>query len=59
LNNYEKQVNFARFQPGQKAGHDESFFQHANHPTRPIAFWYRVAFKILTDARDHGIEIRV
>jgi len=41
LNNYEKQVNFTRYQPGQKAGHYESFFQRANHPTRPIAFWIR------------------
>jgi hypothetical protein len=41
LSNYEKQVNFTRYQPGQKAGHYESFFQRANHPTRPIAFWIR------------------
>jgi len=41
LNNYEKQVNLTRYQPGQKAGHYESFFQRANHPTRPIAFWIR------------------
>lgn len=41
MNNYEKQVNFTRYQPGQKAGHYESFFQRANHPTRPLAFWIR------------------
>jgi hypothetical protein len=41
LSNYEKQVNFTWYQPGQKAGHYESFFQRANHPTRPIAFWIR------------------
>ena len=41
MSNYEKQVNFTRYQPGQKAGHYESFFQRANHPTRPIAFWIR------------------
>jgi hypothetical protein len=37
----EKQVNFARYESGQKAGHYESFFQRANHPTRPLAFWIR------------------
>jgi len=41
LSNYERQLNFTRYQPGQKAGHYESFFQRANHPTRPIAFWIR------------------
>jgi hypothetical protein len=37
LNNYEKEVNFTRYHPGQKVGHYESFFQRANHPTQPIA----------------------
>ena len=37
----ESMVNFTRYQPGQKAGHYESFFQRANHPTRPLAFWIR------------------
>ncbi len=37
----EEQVNLARYQRGQKAGHYESFFQRANHPTRPLAFWIR------------------
>lgn len=41
MNNYEKEVNFTRYQPGQKVGHYESFFQRANHPTQPIAFWIR------------------
>ncbi len=26
---------------GQTEGHYESFFQRANHPTRPLAFWIR------------------
>src|ERR1700745_81742 len=25
----------------QPAGHYESFFQRANHPSRPLAFWIR------------------
>jgi hypothetical protein len=34
------QVNLARYR-GQRQGHYESFFQRANHPTRPLAFWIR------------------
>lgn len=34
-------ANWTRYQPGQRAGHYESFFQRANHPTRPLAFWIR------------------
>ncbi len=34
-------VNFARYAPGQKTGHYESFFLRANHPSRPLAFWIR------------------
>jgi hypothetical protein len=31
----------ARFVPGDPGGHYESWFQRANHPTRPLAFWIR------------------
>jgi hypothetical protein len=34
------QVNLTRYH-GQPHGHYESFFQRANHPTRPLAFWIR------------------
>ena len=34
-------ANHTRYQPGQQTGHYESFFQRANHPTRPLAFWIR------------------
>ena len=34
-------VNRARYRPGQRGGFYESFFQRANHPTRPLAFWIR------------------
>jgi hypothetical protein len=34
-------VNFARWVPAQRGGHYESFFQRANHPSRPLAFWVR------------------
>jgi hypothetical protein len=36
-----QQVNWTRYRPGQRRGHYESFFQRANHPTRPLAFWIR------------------
>lgn len=31
----------AEYEPGQRAGHYESFYQRANHPKRPLAFWIR------------------
>ncbi|MFI5214990.1 MAG: hypothetical protein ACHQ3O_00495 [Candidatus Limnocylindria bacterium] len=31
----------ARFVPGERTGHYESWFQRANHPSRPLAFWIR------------------
>jgi tocopherol cyclase-like protein len=34
------QANFTRYH-NQQCGHYESFFQRANHPTRPLAFWIR------------------
>jgi hypothetical protein len=34
-------ANHARYRPGMRAGHYESYFQRANHPTRPLAFWIR------------------
>ena len=33
--------NHSRFQPGTSGGFYESYFQRANHPTRPLAFWIR------------------
>lgn len=33
--------NACRHRPGGDAGHYESYFQRANHPTRPLAFWIR------------------
>ena len=35
-----EQVNQTRYRE-QPEGHYESFFQRANHPTRPLAFWIR------------------
>ncbi len=34
-------INNTRFQKNQQKGHYESFFQRANHPTLPLAFWIR------------------
>lgn len=33
--------NGARFRPGDAGGFYESYFQRANHPSRPLAFWIR------------------
>lgn len=41
LEQREKEAVFARFSPGTRAGHYESFFLRANHPSRPLAFWVR------------------
>lgn len=40
----QRDFNHARFAPGTSAAADgfyESYFQRANHPTRPLAFWIR------------------
>ncbi len=34
-------LNRTVYTPGQRAGHYESFYQRANHPSRPLAFWIR------------------
>jgi hypothetical protein len=36
-----EQVNFTQYNPGNNKGHYESFFLRANHPSRPLAFWFR------------------
>ena len=33
--------NLTRYIKGQSKGHYESFFQRANHPNEPLAFWIR------------------
>jgi hypothetical protein len=33
--------NRCRYLPGDPGGHYESYFQRANHPDRPLAFWIR------------------
>lgn len=33
--------NACRYEVGNANGHYESYFQRANHPTRPLAFWIR------------------
>lgn len=36
-----KEPNRAHYGPGAAGGYYESFFQRANHPERPLAFWIR------------------
>jgi hypothetical protein len=43
-------LNRTVYLPGQRAGHYESFYQRANHPTRPLAFWIR--YTIFSPAAD-------
>ncbi|HZC69778.1 MAG TPA: hypothetical protein VE442_03700 [Jatrophihabitans sp.] len=43
-------LNRTVYEPGQQAGHYESFYQRANHPERPLAFWIR--YTILAPAGD-------
>lgn len=38
---YRRQCNAARFRAGDRRGHYESWFQRANHPSEPLAFWIR------------------
>ncbi|HZW11835.1 MAG TPA: hypothetical protein VFF81_01410 [Noviherbaspirillum sp.] len=33
--------NQCRYRPAAEEGHYESYFQRANHPSRPLAFWIR------------------
>lgn len=35
------ECNRLRYDPGSVEGHYESYFQRANHPQRPLAFWIR------------------
>lgn len=49
---FAQQVNYTRYH-SQQRGHYESFFQRANHPTRPLAFWIRYT---LFSPKDHPEE---
>jgi len=51
----EERANHARFRPGERAGHYESWFQRANHPTRPLAFWIRYTLFSPKDRPEEGI----
>jgi hypothetical protein len=48
-------LNHSRYAPGQPGGHYESFYQRANHPTRPLAFWIR--YTIFAPHGDPGAAI--
>lgn len=37
----EQSCNAGVFDPSTRGGHYESYFQRANHPSRPLAFWQR------------------
>lgn len=43
-----------RFDPDSTKGHYESWFIRANHPTRPLAFWFRYTIFAPRHARDRA-----
>jgi hypothetical protein len=45
----------AQYRPGRAAGHYESFYQRANHPERPLAFWIR--YTVFAPAADPGAAL--
>ena len=50
-----EQWNRCRYRADDRAGHYESYFQRANHPTRPLAFWIRYTIFSPADRPGDGI----
>lgn len=50
-----QRVNSSRIHPGSSSGHYESFFQRANHPYRPLAFWIRYTAFIPKARPENGV----
>jgi hypothetical protein len=48
-------LNRTVYRVGQSAGHYESFYQRANHPERPLAFWIR--YTIFAPAGDPAAAV--
>jgi hypothetical protein len=47
--------NRFRLRPAEQRGHYESYFQRANHGTRPLAFWIRYTALVPRGRPEHGI----
>jgi hypothetical protein len=47
--------NRCRLPPAGRAGHYESYFQRANHDTRPLAFWIRYTILVPRAAPERAI----
>jgi hypothetical protein len=41
MTNVFSDFNYSRYEPAAAGGFYESYFQRANHPSRPLAFWIR------------------
>src|SRR5258706_7439469 len=41
MSDLSRDFNHSRYEPGTPGGFYESYFQRANHPARPLAFWIR------------------
>ena len=47
--------NGFRLRPGEQRGHYESYFQRANHGTRPLAFWIRYTVLVPRAHPEQGV----
>ena len=48
-------ANGCRFRAGDPKGHYESYFQRANHPTKPLAFWIRYTIFVPKGQPDRAV----
>lgn len=48
-------ANAPRLRQGDDGGHYESYFQRANHGTRPLAFWIRYTLLVPRGRPDQGV----
>jgi len=55
MHSLENNYNHARWRPGTRGGHYESYWLRANHPERPLAFWIRYTLFCPKDAPDKAI----
>ena len=49
-----QELNATRYQKDSAGGHYESYFIRANHPTKPLAFWFR--YSIFSPKPGQGID---
>jgi hypothetical protein len=52
---FRRRCNAARFRADDRRGHYESWFQRANHPSEPLAFWIRYTIFAPRDRPDRAV----